>query len=117
MDKDFSSKKICILISCIFLSSCGSFQQQSSNEYTVTKKSPLIMPPDMNMTPPGEGEKNNKSYDKYINKNEIFSVEDILIGESSNKKITNNKSVKKNKFIKKNLVQRILRKKAFKILE
>ena len=75
------------------------------------------MPPDMNMTPPGEGEKKNKSYDKYINKNQISSVEDILIGEISKRNITNNKSVKKNKYIKKNLVQRILRKKAFKILE
>ena len=34
------------------LSSCSFLNPQSSNEFTVTKKSPLIMPPDMNMVPP-----------------------------------------------------------------
>ena len=118
MGKDLKIKKLYVLICCILLSSCGLFQQQSSNEYTVTKKSPLIMPPDMNMAPPGKSEKNNKSYNKKnVNKDEKFSIEDILIGNVNNRKNTVNKNTKKNKYIKNNLVKRILRTKAFKILE
>ena len=44
------------------------------------------MPPDMNMAPPGKSE-NNKSYNKKnVNKDEKFSIEDILIGNVNNRK-------------------------------
>ena len=43
----------------LLFSSCSYLDPQSSNEFTVTKKSPLIMPPDMNIAPPA-GKKKKK---------------------------------------------------------
>ena len=52
MTKKLMIKKCFSIFFLFLLSSCSFLSPQSSNEFTVSKKSPLIMPPDMNMTPP-----------------------------------------------------------------
>ena len=59
--------KICFYFIILFLFSCVVFSTSVINEYTVTKKSPLVMPPDMNMCPPdGKKKSSVKSYEKVI---------------------------------------------------
>ena len=73
------------------------------------------MPPDMNIAPPDvKKEKNKNNSYKKIKVTEKLSVEDILTGETIDKK---NISSKKNIYVHKNLVNRILKTKASKILE
>ena len=108
--------KVPFTIIILFLfSSCSYLTPQSSNEYTVTKKSPLVMPPDMNMAPPDGKKEIDRSYsDKRSKESEKLSVEDILTGETITKK---NTSTKKSRYVRKKLVNRILKTKASKILD
>ena len=67
-------KVILFLVLLIFISSCGNVKKaftnqkkNSSDEFLVEKKSPLVMPPDYNELPlPVNNEKNNKTKDKKI---------------------------------------------------
>ena len=85
--------KIVFLITIMFATSCSYLAPQSANEYTVTKKSPLVIPPDMNMTPPSKKEKeigfkNNSS----TKGKDDFSLEGILTGDvKPDKKIVSKK--------------------------
>ena len=86
MNKKSIFKAPFTIIILFLFSSCSYFTPQSSNEYTVTKKSPLVMPPDMNMAPPDGKKEKNKSYsDKSLKETEKLSVEDILTGETITK--------------------------------
>ena len=118
MTKKLMIKKCFSILFLFLLSSCSFLNPQSSNEFTVTKKSPLIMPPDMNMTPPEKkGEiKRVSNTRKSYNNNDKVSIEDILTGEIKKKKI-NTKNIEKIKQTRKKLVNKILRTKASKILE
>ena len=110
--------KIAAMLPIFFILSCSSFGPQSSKEYSVTKKSPLIMPPDMNMVPPESQKLKNKSYENKKNENdEEVSLEDILMGEIKIKKNIKIKKIENNKYLRKKLVNRILRTKASKVLE
>ncbi len=55
--------KISFLLIIFFTSSCSYLTPKSVNEYSVTRKSPLVIPPDMNMIPPDK-----KTKKKYIRK-------------------------------------------------
>ena len=117
MSKKFLIKQSFTILFLLLFSSCSYLTPQSSNEYTVTRKSPLIMPPDMNMSPPaGKSLKNKNNIEQRPNNEEKISVEDILTGKVS---IKNNKfkNSKKNTYSKKRLVNRILKTKAAKVLE
>ena len=61
MNKKFIFRAPFTLFILLVFSSCSYFTPQSSNEYTVTKKSPLVMPPDMNIVPPDRKKEKNKS--------------------------------------------------------
>ncbi len=115
MNKKSIFKSPFTIIILFLFSSCSYLTPESSNEYTVTKKSPLVMPPDMNMAPP-EGKKEiDRSYtDKRLKESEKLSVEDILTGETRTKRNSNNK---KSKYVRKKLVNRILKTKASNILD
>ena len=119
MTKKLIIKKCFSIFFLFLLSSCSFLNPQSSNEFTVSKKSPLIMPPDMNMTPPEKKGEIKRIYNarKSYNNNDKISVEDILTGEIKTKKKTNTKNTEKIKQTRKKLVNKILRTKASKILE
>ena len=63
MDR-FVIKVIFLLVALFALMSCGYLSPKSANEYTVTKQSPLVMPPDMNMVPPSKKSKNKQAIKK-----------------------------------------------------
>ncbi|MBF96188.1 MAG: hypothetical protein CMJ13_03050 [Pelagibacterales bacterium] len=126
MGKFIIIKIIFSLVLLFSLLSCSKLTPKSANEYTVTKKTPLVMPPDMNMTPPSNEKQksfyNKKRISKKIND---FNIENILTGELTNKnKIIKRKKNKvnkkieyKNKLNRKKLVKTILRMKESVILK
>ena len=116
MSKKFLIKQSFTILFLLLFSSCSYLTPQSSNEYTVTRKSPLIMPPDMNMSPPAEKFKKKNNIEQRPNNVNKISVEDILTGEVS---IKNNKfkNSKEDTYRKKRLVNKILKTKASKVLE
>ncbi len=114
----FLIKIIFSLVALLVLTSCGYLSPQSANEYTVTKKSPLVIPPDMNMVPPSKKSKNNKVSDKQISQeNRGLDLEDILTGEAKVKTRNINKSRKKTNSNKNLLVKTILKMKESVILK
>ena len=118
MNKKFIFRAPFTIFTLLLFTSCSYFTPQSSNEYMVTKKSPLVMPPDMNIAPPDGKKEKNKSYSaKSLKVTEKFSVEDILTGEIITKENGYNKNTKKNSYSTKKLVNRILKTKASKIMD
>ncbi len=111
-------KIIFSLVTLLVVTSCGYFSPKSANEYTVTKKSPLVIPPDMNLVPPSIKSKNKKVSNLQISQeNRGFDLEDILTGEVKAKsKNTTKKRIKTNSN-KNLLVKTILRMKESVILE
>ena len=119
MTKKLTIRKSFAVFFLFLLSSCSFLNPQSSNEFTVTKKSPLVMPPDMNMAPPesnGQRKRSNNAKISFTNDDKV-SVEDILTGEIKTKKNINTNKTVKIKNTRKKLVNKILRTKASKILE
>ena len=112
-------KKPFAIFILFLLSSCSFLNPQSNNEFTVSKKSPLVMPPDMNMAPPESKGERKRSYNagKSFTNDDKVSVEDILTGEIKTRKNTVTKNTLKIKNTRKKLVKKILRTKASKILE
>ena len=103
-------KIILFLVLLIFISSCGNVKKaltnqkkNSSDEFLVEKKSPLVMPPDYSELPlPERNEKNNETEDKKI-KSLILSEQDKEnssinnnIEESQNFETSILKKIKKN---------------------
>ena len=104
------SKIFLLFILLIFISSCGNVKKaftnqkkNSSDEFLVEKKSPLVMPPDYSELPlPESNEKNNETEDKKI-KSLILSDQDKEnssidnnIEESQNFETSILKKIKKN---------------------
>ena len=109
--------KIFLLFAISFITSCGVFSPESANEFTVTKKSPLLIPPNMDIVPPGKKRDKEEILVRKTssNKND-FSLEEILTGQS----ITKKTDIKKKKIDiskKKNLVRSILKMKESVTLE
>ena len=87
MISNLTVKVFILLFILTLLSSCGFIEPKSANEYTVTRKAPLVIPPDMNMTPPGNTSRKESNRALLSNKSDTnFSVEDILIGKIVDKK-------------------------------
>ena len=100
------------LVTMIFVPACSYLAPQSANEYTVTKKSPLVIPPDMNMTPPSKNEKKIRlKKNKSTKTTNDFNLEEILTGEFSNKKNSNFNTKKKVTIDRLNIVKILLKKK------
>ena len=118
MNRVFLIKIIFSLAVLFVLTSCGYFTPKSANEYTVTKKSPLVIPPDMSMVPPSKKIKNKKFKEKKSSQeNDNFNLEDILMGEV---KVINKSTKEKNKnnnLNRKKLVNTILKMKESVILK
>ena len=89
--------------------------KKKANEYSIARKAPLVMPPDMYLSPPQEKEKQAAINKKKLDDSQI-TLDDILLGKNSsavkmNKIRKNKKTNKQEKVIKK-----ILRAKATIIL-
>ena len=98
------------------LASCDGpsiFSRSTIDPYTITKKTPLIMPPDMQLRPPGTQESSMSNRKKLANENlneENLSVDDILFG-------TNQKIIKNSKSMEKKIIKNILKSKSGAILK
>ena len=87
-------KKFIILNIILMLCSCGTIKEgftnqkkNSSDEFLVEKKSPLIMPPTYGELPVPSNEKNNKE-------NKINNIELLISKKKDNKKLENDESDK-----------------------
>ena len=116
-------KKLIAVILAILIFGCSEknmnkmgLRKEQADAYSISRKNPLIMPPDMTLRPPKE----EGVYDNKIGKNKIsdsdkisdISIDEILIG--SNKKI---KSKTKNNKYSRDLVTSILKAKIDAILK
>ena len=101
--------KISFVFIIFFITSCSYLTPKSVNEYSVTRKSPLVIPPDMNMVPPNKKIK-KKIYKKKLGyKNEGFNLDEILIGETKNNRTMSKKNKKSRNKKKLDLVKTILK--------
>ena len=99
--------KIFILINLIlFVTSCGTIKEgfknqkkNSSDEFLVEKKSPLIMPPNYNELPVPKTDQNKNTADE-------SEVKDLIDGKKN--KSTNSKNIKNlNKNLEESLLEKI----------
>ena len=99
MSKKFLIKQSFTILFLLLFSSCSYLTPQSSNEYTVTRKSPLIMPPDYKELPePNQNKMNSSDKDNNIKK---------LVTNKDNT-VTNEKKTKQtNKKLEESLIEKI----------
>ena len=98
-------KIIILLILTIFLFSCGTLKEgftnqkkNSSDEFLVEKKSPLVMPPNYDELPIPKSEKNQKN-------NNQNNIKNLISNSDSN---TEKKNIQNNdKSFEKNLIEKI----------
>ena len=115
MIKKILTNLLLIKLSLVLVSCGGSsfFSKKTLDPYTLTKKRPLIMPPDMVLRPPGKEQTSMKNSSNPISEEDAYEnelgIDDILLGnKNSNKK----KRSKKDK----DLISDILKAKAQVIL-
>ena len=102
--------KISFVLIIFFITSCSYLTPKSVNEYSVTRKSPLVIPPDMNMTPPGKKAKKKLYKQKKLsNEDKDFNLDEILIGETNNNRTMSKKNKKARNKKKLDLVKTILK--------
>ena len=102
----------------LILASCSYLTPKSANEFTVTRKSPLVIPPDMNMTPPSKKKNKQKITNKKdFQKSENFNLENILTGEVKVVKKVATKNKKNNNYDRRKLLKTILKMKEAMILK
>ena len=106
--------KILVFALLISLTSCSGssiFSKASLDPYTINKRKPLIMPPDMLLRPPEKEESRIKIKEKvdYKNNQKESTLDDILLG-------TNTLSNKINRKRRKEIIYNILKKEAGAIL-
>tara|TARA_B100001248_G_scaffold262580_2_gene259619 strand:- start:322 stop:690 length:369 start_codon:yes stop_codon:yes gene_type:complete len=102
--------KISFVLIIFFITSCSYLTPKSVNEYSVTRKSPLVIPPDMNMTPPGKKTKKKLYKQKKLsNEDKDFNLDEILIGETNNNRTMSKKNKKARNKKKLDLVKTILK--------
>ena len=91
----------------LFLSSCGTVKdafsnqkKNSSDEFLVEKKSPLVMPPDYNELPV-------PAYDQKTKKSEKNKIKDLISNEESQNNQNTNSNQSKNEKLEKSLLEKI----------
>ena len=106
---------LCAILTLLFISCSNESLQKigitkkKNNQFSISRKAPLEMPPDMLLRPPklkNETKKNNLSID-----DEEFSVDDIL-NNKLNKKDEVSSDLLKTKAKEKRILKKILNKKA-----
>ena len=101
--------KISFVSIIFFITSCSYLTPKSVNEYSVTRKSPLVIPPDMNMVPPNKKVKKKLYKKKLSNEDDNFNLDEILTGETKNKRTMLKKNKKSRNKKELNLVKTILK--------
>ena len=114
--------KILIGIIALIVSACSNKKlenlgvlKKKANEYSITRKAPLVMPPDMYLSPPQEKEKQMQAKRKKINDSE-GTLDDILLGKTSSTVKKNTRRKVKKVYQKEKIIKKILRTKATIIL-
>ena len=106
---------LCTILTLLFISCSNESLQKAgiikkkNNQFSVSRKAPLEMPPDMFLRPPklkNETKKNNLSFE-----DEELSVDDILNNKTNKKNAVNNDSTKI-KSREKRILKKILNTKA-----
>ena len=113
------------IVFLVFLSSCSNNRLESlglikkkTTEYSISKKAPLEMPPDMYLRPPksSKEERNNRNVSNITS--EIVSLDDILSGKTTiSEKKKNKNSAKKTNIKNRNIINKILKTKASIVLK
>ena len=89
--------------------------KKKANEYSIARKAPLVMPPDMFLSPPQEKEKRVQTKRKKIDDPEV-TLDDILLGKTPSTVNKNTRRKIKKVYKKEKIVKKILRTKATIIL-
>ena len=89
--------------------------KKKANEYSIARKAPLVMPPDMFLSPPQEKEKQAQTKRKKINDSEV-TLDDILLGKTPSAVKKNKRKKIKKVYKKEKIIKKILRTKATIIL-
>jgi len=89
--------------------------KKKANEYSIARKAPLVMPPDMFLSPPQEKEKQAQTKRKKINDSEV-TLDDILLGKTPSVVKKNTRRKIKKVYKKEKIIKKILRTKATIIL-
>ena len=89
--------------------------KKKANEYSIARKAPLVMPPDMYLSPPQEKEKQIRIKRKNINDSEV-TLDDILLGKTPSTVQKNKRRKIKKVYKKEKIIKKILRTKATIIL-
>jgi hypothetical protein len=114
--------KIFIGIIALIASACSNKKlenlgvlKKKANEYSIARKAPLVMPPDMFLSPPQEKEKQVQIKRKKIDDSEV-TLDDILLGKTPSTVKKNTRKKIKKVYKKEKIVKKILRTKATIIL-
>ena len=114
--------KILIGIIALIASACSNKKlenlgvlKKKANEYSIARKAPLVMPPDMYLSPPQEKEKQVQTKRKKINDSEV-TLDDILLGKTPSAVKKNKRKKIKKVYKKEKIIKKILRTKATIIL-
>jgi hypothetical protein len=114
--------KILIGIIALIASACSNKKlenlgvlKKKANEYSIARKAPLVMPPDMFLSPPQEKEKRVQTKRKKIDDPEV-TLDDILLGKTPSTVNKNTRRKIKKVYKKEKIVKKILRTKATIIL-
>ena len=114
--------KILIGIIALIVSACSNKKlenlgilKKKANEYSIARKAPLVMPPDMYLSPPQEKEKQIRIKRKNINDSEV-TLDDILLGKTPSTVKKNKRRKIKKVYKEEKIIKKILRTKATIIL-
>lgn len=114
--------KILIGIIALIVSACSNKKlenlgllKKKASEYSIARKAPLVMPPDMYLSPPQEKEKSIGTKRKKNDDSEV-ALDDILLGKNPSIVKKNTKRKIKKVYKKEKIIKKILRTKAIIIL-
>lgn len=114
--------KVLICITAIIVSACSNqklenlgFLKKKAKEYSIARNAPLVMPPDMYLSPPQEKEKLVETKRKKIDDSEV-TLDDILLGKTPSTVKKNTRRKIKKVYRQEKIIKKILRTKATIIL-
>ena len=116
------TSKFLIGIIVLIISACSNKKlenlgvlKKKASEYSIERKAPLVMPPDMFLSPPGEKKKLVEINRKKIDGSNL-TLDDILLEKKLDAVKKNNRSKRKKLYKKEEIIEKILRTKAIVVL-
>ncbi len=89
--------------------------KKKASEYSIARKAPLYMPPDMYLSPPKEKEKSTTVNRKKNNQPEL-TLDEILLGQDIKARKSNKGKKRKKLYKQETIIEKILRTKAIVVL-